>query len=582
MQIKAQIHELFYKAFHKAAPEYDFFPHEVEITLSTNKKFGDYQCNSAMKFARSLGINPRDIADKIIANIEDNPIIKSLSVAGPGFINIELNPEYLANFCQTMLDKPNLAVAKHNPQQKIVVDFSCPNTAKEMHVGHLRSTIIGDSISRLFEFLGDEVLRLNHIGDWGTSFGMLIAYLKQTHPNLLKETDLDLSFLVKSYKLAKQEFDSSPDFKKQSQLEVVALQAHNQDSIKIWEKICDISRQAYEEIYKLLDVKLIERGESFYNPYLQKLIADLEEKDLIEVSDGAKCMFLPGFTNREGEPLPFMLQKSDGGFNYSTTDLAALRHRIEDEKANRIIYVTDNGQSNHFAMLFCAAQIARFLSPKKVTVNHVPFGLVLGPDGKKFKTRSGDTEKLIDLLTTAIDKAEQILIDRQSQNIQELNSNDLKELAKNLGISAVKYADLSSNRVNDYSFSYDRMLKFEGNTAAFLLYAFVRIKGIERKINEQGLTVSYAPIEFSHDSETSLGLQLAQFHDILEQYSKDLYPNKLADYLYQVAEKFNAFFRDCRVIGDPKQNQRLSLCNLTAKVLQTGLSILGIKTVEVM
>ncbi|MFI4937858.1 MAG: arginine--tRNA ligase [Candidatus Berkiellales bacterium] len=563
-------------AIKKAFPQLDLTAHPVVVTRSTQANFGHYQCNSAMKLVKTLGMPSREIANQIVQALNNKDIFVKCEVAGPGFINITLSKQILTHICQEMLKSPKYAFATEHPQ-KIVIDYSGPNTAKEMHVGHLRSTIIGDSLARLFELMGHHVLRLSHVGDWGTQFGMLIAYIKLKDRALLDHNKTaDIALLVAYYKAAKKLFDEDSDFRKASQLEVVALQGGNKDSLAAWQHICEISRKAYQAIYDLLDVHLVERGESFYNPLLSKLIQDLEQRGFITISEGAKCIFLEGFVNREGEPLPIMLQKSDGGFNYSTTDLAALHHRIEIEKADRVIYVHDAGQATHFNMLFKAAEKVGYVDPAKVRVDYVPFGLVLGPDGKKFKTRSGETERLIDLLTMAITKAEEILQKRNQEGGQNFSQDEIKTIAKILGINAIKYADLSCNRVNDYAFSYDRMLRFEGNTAAFLMYSFVRIQGIKRRVEHPQL----APIQLEHSTEETLGLHLAQFAEILSSISDDLMPNHLCEYLYELAEKFNAFFRDCRVEGDIMQNQRLSLCELTAVVLKEGLGILGLKTVN--
>ncbi len=568
------------QAFLSAFPSLRDGDFRAEITRSTAAKFGHYQCNSAMKLTKVLNTPPRDIAAKVVENLtKGDNLVEKLEIAGPGFINITLSKDYISKLCQIIFNNTQI-VEKTTQPQKITIDLSSPNTAKEMHVGHLRSTIIGDSLARLFEYLGHDVLRLNHIGDWGTSFGMLIAYIKNNEPDILSgKKTADLTTLVKLYKDAKKLFDEDETFKKQSQLMVVSLQSHENEAIKMWEMICEISRRAYQEIYDLLDVKLVERGESFYQPYLAKTIEDLENKGLIKISDGAKCLFLEGFVNREGEPLPFMLQKSDGAYNYSTTDLASIRHRIDVEKSDRLIYVTDSGQAIHFAMLFKAAQVAGYLDPNKVRADHVPFGLVLGPDGKKFKTRSGETERLIDLLNTAIEKANSILMDRSKDKDSAHTEEEVAHIAKVLGINAVKYSDLVCNRTHDYAFSYDKMLRFEGNTAAFLMYSYVRIHGIKRKIQTE---VTLAPIDLVHDSEVNLGLHLCQFHEVLASITDDLMPNRLCEYLYELAEKFNAFFRDCRVEGAAEQNQRLALCELTEKVLQEGLTILGLKTVTKM
>jgi len=552
-----------------------------EVTNSTHDKFGHYQCNSAMKLTKSLKLSPRQIAEQIISKVDNqDQMIEHLDIAGPGFINIKLTPSYLSKGIDHLLKDPHLGVAIIGTSQRIIVDFSSPNTAKEMHVGHLRSTIIGDSIARLFEFLGYEVLRLNHVGDWGTAFGMLIAYMKEYVPDVLAgKISTDLPHLMGWYKASKKKFDEDPQFKKIAQQNVVALQKGDPEARQGWEMICTISRKAYQEIYDLLDIHIIERGESFYNPLLPFIVKDLEQKGLVEISDGAKCIFLEGFQNRDGERLPLMIEKSDGGYNYDTTDMAAIYHRIKDEKAKRIIYVTDAGQAMHFQMIFKAAEKAGYLNTKEVRVDHVPFGLVLGLDGKKFKTRSGDTEKLIDLILAAIDHADKILLERSP----DMDAAERTALAKALGIGAIKYADLCCNRTGDYMFSYDRMLKFEGNTAAYLMYSYVRVAGIKRKVKiDPNTLLGITQIRLEHPTEISLGLQLLQFGETLEQVNNDLLPNRLTDYLYNLAEKFNAFFRDCRVEGSSQQNERLLLCEATAKVLKQGLIILGVPVVEKM
>ncbi|MDR2539904.1 MAG: arginine--tRNA ligase [Chlamydiales bacterium] len=549
---------------------------QAEITESTQPRFGHYQCNSALKIAKMLKSNPRQIAKQIVDVVDlydqtGHRMIEKIEVAGVGFINIFLCPDFLAKRVTSMLLDERLGVPLVK-KEKIIVEFSSPNIAKELHVGHLRSTIIGDALARLFEFLGYEVLRLNHIGDFGTQFGMLIAYI-QTYEWIAFQEAIHLFTLMSWYKKAKYQFDQDPEFKKLSQLEVVKLQQGNKSSLQIWKRICEVSKAAFQEIYQLLDVCLVERGESFYSPYLAQIIADLEQKGLITVSNGAKCIFLDGFIGRDGAPLPMIVQKSDGGYNYETTDMAALYHRVQKEKATRIIIVTDAGQSLHFAMLFKAAEKAHYFDPKQVQLDHVPFGVVLGPDGKKFKTRSGETERLIDLLMGAIQRAKQIL----RTKLPLLSEEELEESAKILGIDAVKYADLCCHRIKDYVFSYDRMLKFEGNTAAFLLYAYVRIQGIKRKIGKKAIK---GPIVLSHPSEIAMAFHLCLFPETLQMMSQDLLPNHLCDYLYTLAEKFHAFFRDCRVEGSREENSRLLLSEVAAQVLKKGLSILGLQTLE--
>ncbi len=539
--------------------------------------FGHYQCNSALPLSKILKQNPRAIAQKIIEHFDARDC-ERVEIAGPGFINFTLSSAYLSHQLQLQLKNKYLGAVPPSKRQKIIVEFSSPNIAKELHVGHIRSTIIGDCLARLFEFLDQDVLRLNHLGDWGTQFGMLIAYMKDHCPAVLKgEEPMTLDMLMRWYRAAKHRFDEDSQFKTRSQKEVVKLQAGEKEALFAWRLMCEVSRKGFQEIYDLMKVRITERGESFYNPFLKEVVDELDQKGLVTLSDGAKCVYLEGFKNREGEPLPIMIQKSDGGYNYDTTDLAAIRHRIFVEEADRIIVVVDQGQSLHFQMIFALAEKTGWLDPSKVKAEHVGFGLVLGSDGKKFKTRSGDTERLIDLLLGAIDKAREILKERYPDG----NPKEIEHLAHVLGIGAVKYADLSSLRTKDYMFSYDRMLRFEGNTAVFLLYAYVRINGIKRKTHaDMHHILKTHKIDVKHPAEIALGLHLARFGEMIEIMARDLLPNRLTDYLYELAEKFNAFFRDCRVEGSPEEGSRLVLCELTAKVLKQGLEILGLETVE--
>lgn len=576
ISLSAQISSIFSVALANAYPELQDRQSYIAIRPSTQENFGHYQCNSAMRLTKILGKPPRIIAETLISYIQ-NPLILKAEIAGPGFINLTLNPSELEKQLQGMLQDKKLGVEPAHSSERVVVDFSSPNIAKEMHVGHLRSTIIGDCIARILEFLGNNVLRLNHVGDWGTAFGMLIAYLKEEKPSVLNGTEkTDLSHLVQWYRTAKYRFDNDVDFKLASQKEVVSLQKNDPTAIRAWEIICEISRKGFQEIYNLLNVQIIERGESTYNSELNDIVEKLTEKNLITISDGAKCVFLPGFATREGNPLPFIVQKTDGGFNYASTDLAAIRQRANIEKADRIIYVTDAGQNLHFQMLFATAIAAGFVDPQKTKLEHVGFGLVLGSDGKKFKTRSGDTERLIDLLEEAIQHAEKILKDREV----DWSESEVRAAAKILGIGAVKYADLSCNRGNDYQFSYEKMLRFDGNTAAFILYAYVRIQSIKRKIGVAMETILDQPLILKHDSEIALGVHLRQFSETLDLVARNLYPNHLTDYLFQLAQKFNAFFRDCRVEGDAAQNARLLLCELAGRVIHAGLMLLGIHTLN--
>lgn len=551
---------------------------QPELTQATQPQFGHYQCNNALKLSKILKKNPREVAQAIVSHIAPNgqcPIIDKMEIAGPGFINLTLTNEFLSREIERLLEDPHFGVPKVKEKKRVIVEFSSPNIAKELHVGHLRSTIIGDSLARLLEFLGYDVLRLNHIGDWGTQFGMLIAYIRQYKPEFFagKKT-VDLEELMYWYRESKKLFDADPAFKKQAQLEVVKLQGGDEASKEAWDMICDISRKAFREIYQLLDIDIQERGESFYNPYLSEVVEDLEEKGLITISDGAKCVFLEGFKTRDGTPLPMIVQKSDGGYNYDTTDMAAMRYRIE-EGALRIIIVTDAGQSLHFQMIEQTAIEAGYLDPDIVQFDHVPFGVVLGPDGKKFKTRSGDTEKLIDLIYMAIEKAKEIFRERLIGATEE----EIEEYGTILGVDAIKYADLSCHRLKDYIFSYDRMLRFEGNTAAFLLYAYVRIQGIKKRVaKDVSSLIGNVSLQLKEPAEIDLALHLRRFGETLEMMSRDLLPNRLSEYLYELAEKFHAFFRDCRVEGSEQENSRLLLCEAAGRILSKGLEILGLKT----
>lgn len=577
VSIIEQIKELLQKAATQAFPSLP--PCNLDIAKSKDTRFGDYQCNSAMKLAKQLSMPPRQVAEAIVCAMPQQAslLFEKVEIAGPGFINLTLNPAFLSDQLAQKL-KTGVILPPTSNRQRVVIDFSSPNIAKEMHVGHLRSTIIGESLSRIFEALGHDVLRLNHVGDWGTAFGMLIAHIKSLPDfSIEKVSSFTLQDLMALYKQSKLHFDADADFRKQAQQEVVLLQGGEKEALSIWKIICDISEKAYQEIYALLDVTIEIRGESFYNPMLPSIVKEMEEKSLITVSDGAKCIFLEGFTNREGNPLPLMLQKSDGGYNYDTTDMAAIAQRIREEHADRIIYITDSGQATHFEMIFKAAQLAGILDPHKVRVDHVPFGLVLGPDGKKFRTRSGETERLIDLLLSAISRADTLLREKNRDWTEE----DYQSISKVLGLGAVKYSDLSCHRMSDYAFSYDRMLRFEGNTAAFIMYSYVRTASILRKAREKTLH-ALTHLDLVHPSEIALAKMLCQFSETIDEVTDTLLPNRLTDYLYSLAESFNGFFRDCRVEGDPRQQQRLALVALAGKTLEKGLYLLGIRVPEKM
>lgn len=576
--LKCLLEEIFLDSFRAGLPSVDITA--VDVVETGNEKFGHYQCNNALSVAKEIKTSPRAVAEQVVKEVgkRSQGLIEKLEIAGPGFINITIAKEALNKDLMEMLKDPCLGMMRPLEKRRIIVEFSSPNIAKDLHVGHLRSTIIGESLARILEFFGHDVIRLNHVGDWGTQFGMLICYLREFHPEVIEKTDrASLDDLVAWYKKSKEEFDRNPDFKKRSQEEVVKLQSEHPDSINVWKQICEISRRRFNEIYTLLNSKNTERGESFYNPYLADVVKDFEAKGLVTISDGAKCVFMDGFFGMEGERLPLIIQKTDGGYNYATTDLAAFKYRTTIDLAERILIVTDGGQKLHFAMVSKAAELVGYLDPKKCQFDHVTFGVVLGEDGKKFKTRSGETVRLIDLLKEAIARAKEILKERLSGATDE----ELEESAKILGINAVKYADLSSSRTKDYTFSFDRMLKFQGNTAVFLLYSYVRIRSIQRKVGRSIREIKES-INLEHPSEIALGLHLRRFGEVLYLVDRDLMPHQLAEYLYVLAEKFNAFFRDCRVEGDPKEAPRLLLTEITALILEKGLSLLGLSTLEKM
>jgi len=561
----------------------DFATIDPMVVASTNPKFGDYQCNLAMSLTKPLKSNPRAIATQIIDNLIIDEICETPEIAGPGFINLRLKTDYLQVQLQKMLGNERLNIPKVNPNQKMIVDFSSPNIAKEMHVGHLRSTIIGDSIARVLEFQGHDVLRLNHVGDWGTQFGMLITYLREVYPDALTTANaLVLGDLVEFYRQAKVRFDQDETFKETSRQEVVRLQAGAEDSRRAWQLLCEQSRREFQLIYDDLGIKLTERGESFYNQFLPQIVEELEKTGLLVENQGAKCVFLEGFTNKEGEPLPLIVQKTDGGYNYATTDLAALRHRIETEKATRIIYVTDAGQTNHFMQFWQVAKRASWI-PENVELVHVAFGIVKGEDGKKLKTRSGETVRLRELLDEAVNYAKKDLETRIKAEGRTETQEFIDHAAEVVGLSAVKYADLSQNRTSDYIFSFDKMLSLQGNTAPYMLYAYVRIQGISRKgnIDWQQLETDIQLV-LEAEEELVLAKHLLQLQVILEEVAQDLLPNRLCQYLFELSQKFNQFYEQCAVVKaeEPQRTSRLALCDLTAKTLKLGLSLLGISVLE--
>ncbi len=553
------------------------------LVLSSNPKFGDYQANMAMGLAKKLNQQPRSIAQSIVDNLDVSQVCEVPQIAGPGFINFTVKPAHLSAQLQQIQSDKRLGIAIANPPQRVVVDFSSPNIAKEMHVGHLRSTILGDCIARVLEFRGHDVLRLNHVGDWGTQFGMLILFLREAYPQALTTADaLDLGDLVALYKQAKQRFDEDAEFQEAARREVVKLQAKDPQSIAAWNLLCSQSRREFQVIYDRLNIQLTERGESFYNPYLAAVVDDLRELGLLVESEGAQCVFPAGFTNRDGDPLPVIIQKTDGGYNYATTDLAAIKYRIETDGADRIIYITDAGQANHFAQFFQVARLANWI-PANVEITHVPFGLVLGEDGKKIKTRSGETIKLKELLDEAIDTFRTDLESRLATEERQETPEFITNSAQVVGLSAVKYADLSQNRLSNYVFSFDKMLALQGNTAPYMLYAYARINGISRKggINFEQLDHN-AQIILNEELELTLAKHLLELESIIAEVERDLLPNRLCQYLFELSQKFNQFYDKHSVLNaeEPIRTSRLILCDLTAKTLRLGLDLLGIGVLD--
>ncbi|MGB3519325.1 MAG: arginine--tRNA ligase [Elainellaceae cyanobacterium] len=553
------------------------------LVPTTNPKFGDYQANVALSLAKRLKDKPRAIAEALVAKLEVSDCCEPPAIAGPGFINLKLRTDYLQDQLRQMHQSDRLGVAPTSAPQRVIVDFSSPNIAKEMHVGHLRTTIIGDSLARLLEFRGHDVLRLNHVGDWGTQFGMLITHLRDVCPEAITDAStVDIGDLVAFYRQAKQRFDAEDDFKERSRQAVVELQAGDESARKAWQVLCDQSRREFQQLYDRMDIRITERGESFYNPLLADVVADLKASGLLVEDQGAQCVFLEGFTNKEGNPLPLIIQKSDGGYNYATTDLAAIRYRTQQDRAERVIYVVDAGQANHFTQVFQVARRAGWV-PEGVELIHVPFGVVKGDDGKKFKTRSGDTVRLKDLLDEAVRRAQSDVENRLQQEERQESPEFIRHAAETIGMAAVKYADLSQNRTSDYIFNYDRMLALQGNTAPYMLYAYVRVQGISRKGDiDWSQLQQTVPVDLDDETEFTLARHLLQLDEVILAVEADLLPNRLCQYLFELSQKFNQFYDRCPILqaDEPKRTSRLVLADLTARTIRLGLSLLGISVLE--
>jgi len=552
----------------------------ANVIGSSRPEFGDYQANGVMSVAKQLRRDPRGLASETIACVQDDSRIASMAVAGPGFINIVLNDVELANKATQALKSRRL-VTPTEESLRIVVDYSGPNLAKEMHVGHLRGTIIGDCLARVLDALGHTVIRQNHVGDWGTQFGMLIAYMDslQSEP---ESATLQLADLELFYRNAKTRFDNEPGFAELSRQYVVQLQQGDADCLRAWQHFIDHSLAHCEAIYDMLGVTLTRadlRAESFYNPVLPDVIKELDAKGLLSISEGARCVFLDEFKGKEGAPLPAIVQKSDGGYLYATTDLAALRFRGRDLKSDRILYVVDARQSLHFQQVFAIARKADFV-PESCQLEHIAYGTMMGKDGRPFKTRSGDTVKLQELLEEAVRRAMTIVTEKNP----ELDLEARSRISAVVGVAAVKYSDLSKNRTSDYVFDWDTMLSMEGNTAPYMLYAYARIRSILRKSERGGLTFLPADIVPGAAEERVLLLKLLQYPETLHVVSLECLPSQLCSYLYELAGTFMRFYEACPVLkADSKvRESRLSLVALTAEVLKSGLSLLGLQTLEAM
>ena len=553
---------------------------EALVRQSGKVQFGDYQANGIMPAAKKLGLNPREFAQSVLDKAKLQDIAEKTEIAGPGFINIFLKDAWLAENINRAVQDPKLGV--HNPEkQTVVVDYSSPNVAKEMHVGHLRSTIIGDAVVRTLEFLGNNVIRANHVGDWGTQFGMLIAYLEKMENEHASE--MELSDLEAFYRAAKKHYDEDPVFAEKARNYVVKLQSGDEYCRTMWQKLVKITMQQNQHNYDRLNVTLTDKdvmGESLYNPMLPGIVEDLKKQGLAVEDDGALVVYLDEFKNKDGDPMGVIVQKKDGGFLYTTTDIAAAKYRYETLKANRALVFSDTRQSQHMQQAWLITRKAGYV-PDSFQLEHKNFGMMLGKDGKPFKTRSGDTVKLADLLDEAIERAG-VLISQKSTALSEQEKADVIEA---VGIGSVKYADLSKNRTTDYVFDWDNMLSFEGNTAPYMQYAYTRIRSIFNRSQIALSEVEQAKLSITDEKERALAIKLLQFEEAVQVVGKEGTPHVLCAYLYELAGVFSSFYEHCPILNNDDQQvklSRLKLALLTERTLKQGLDLLGIKTVEKM
>ncbi|QBQ63446.1 arginine--tRNA ligase [Actinobacillus indolicus] len=551
---------------------------EPLVRQSGKVQFGDYQANGIMGVAKKLGLNPREFAQKVVDNVDLNGIAEKLEIAGPGFINIFLDPTWLAQQTENAFSDDKLGIHL-NQAQTVVVDYSSPNVAKEMHVGHLRSTIIGDGVVRALEFLGNKVIRANHVGDWGTQFGMLIAYLEKMENEHASE--MELSDIEAFYREAKRHYDEDEAFAEKSRNYVVKLQSGDEYCLAMWKKLVHITMDQCQQNYNRLNVTLTENdvmGESLYNPMLPEIVADLKAQGLAVEDDGALVVFLEEFKNKDGDPMGVIVQKKDGGFLYTTTDIAAAKYRYETLKADRALVFSDTRQSQHMQQAWLITRKAGYV-PDCFSLEHHNFGMMLGKDGKPFKTRTGGTVKLADLLDEAVERAEKLIAEKNP----DLTACEKQAVVEAVAIGAVKYSDLSKNRTTDYVFDWDNMLSFEGNTAPYMQYAYTRVRSIFSRagIDPNSLTGN---IVLTDEKERNLAIKLLQFEEAVTVVAKDGTPHVLCQYLYELAGIFSSFYEACPILNAEEsiKQSRLKLAHLTAKTLKQGLDLLGIKTVEKM
>lgn len=550
---------------------------ESQVRQSAKAQFGDYQANGVMAIAKRLGLPPRKLAENVVDLLDLDGIARKIDIAGTGFINIFLDPRRLENHLTEALSSPRLGVASAVPQT-IVVDYSAPNVAKEMHVGHVRSTIIGDASVRTLTFLGHNVIRANHVGDWGTQFGMLIAYLEKMQDGC--EAEMQLSSLESFYRAAKQHYDEDPVFAERARSYVVKLQGGGEYCRRMWRKLVDVTMAQNQKTYDRLNVTLTSAdvmGESLYNAMLPGIVADLKAKGLAVESEGAIVVFLDEFKNKEGKPMGVIIQKKDGAYLYTTTDIACAKYRYETLKADRIIYYIDSRQHQHLMQAWTIVRKAGYV-PESIPLEHHMFGMMLGKDGKPFKTRDGGTIKLTELLEEALERARRLIAAKNPA----MDAEELEKLAQVVGIGAVKYADLSKSRTTDYVFDWDNMLSFEGNTAPYIQYAYTRVASIFKRSGqgEQQLT---GDIRLEEEQETQLAVRLLQLEEAIVTVARDGTPHVLCAYLYDLAVLFSAFYEHCPILNaenEALRQSRLQLALLTARTLKQGLDLLGIETVE--